>query len=75
MQTIDLLYPGAVEDIPVIFDYLLKQCSVTQYKQDKQPNRADFNVGYILLIYIFFLPSTRVLILLTDTRFVRRLTG
>ena len=64
-----------VEDIPVIIDYLSKQCSVAQYKQDKQSNRADFNVGFILLIYIFFLPSTRVLILLTDTWFVRRLTG
>ena len=56
------IIPGAVEDIPVIIDYLSKQCSVAQYKQDKQSNKADFNVGYILLIY-FFLPSTRVLIL------------
>ena len=30
-----------------------KQCSVAQYKQDKQSNRADFNVGYILLIFFF----------------------
>ena len=46
---------------------------LAQYKQDKQTNRADFNVGYILLIFI--LPSTNFTNRYSVRSTVNRLTG